>query len=578
MDSQGLERSVLWARRLALSSMLGAGLYHHLRPAHIASGLLLAAVLPLASTESGPSQSFRTLTAGHLTSEGVLWEADALSFRITAVAGDTRGILGYPAQQWLDDPDFWLNHISAEDRERVLTLCIAAIEGGQDNLRLEYRAVDASGGRTWVENTLHVLRDRDGRAQRLLGRMVSLADQNRTTEFLRQSQKMEEIGRLTSGVAHDFSNLLTVIGGHADLLLASLDPQDSRRASIEEIKKAGERAATLTRQLLSLSRRRPATREPLDLGAVVVNLGRMLRRLIGEHIELVTHSTLGLPPILADAGQIEQVILNLVVNGRDAMAGGGILRVETGECEVTSLKSGSLVPAGRYVTLTVKDAGCGMDATTLSRIYEPFFTTKEPGRGTGLGLATVKEIVRDCGGHIEVESAVGSGTTFRLYFPVAEGGKAPGPIPLAPATARRGCETVLLVEDEKNVLAMCCQLLDAYGYRVLEAASGEDAVRLVDEYPGKVDLLLADVVMPGMNGRDLADVLTAHRPGLKVLFMSGYTRDAVLRHAFPHPEVPYLQKPFTPQALAAAVRLALDGQDPAQSASWRRAESKPRLV
>lgn len=450
MSLQNLQRFLLLTGSLALISMVGLGARHNFKARQMAAGLLLAAVVPLVSAERGPAESFRPMPDSHSTGEGVLWEAEDLTFRMTAVAGDTIGILGYAAQQWLDDPFFWLNHIAAEDRERVLEACTAAVESGQESVRVEYRAVDVRGERAWVENSLHILRDGKGRPRKLLGRMVNLAEQKRVADVLRQSQKMEEIGHLAGGVAHDFSNLLTVIGGHADLLLASLDPEDPRRASIEEIKKAGDRAATLTRQLLSFSRRRPPTREPLDLAAVVGNLSGMLRRLIGEHIELVTKSKPRLAPIVADAGQIEQVILNLVVNARDAMTGGGLLLVETDQREVPGLEPKSSVPPGRYVILAVKDVGCGMDAATLSRIYEPFFTTKEPGRGTGLGLATVKEIVRECGGHIEVESAVGEGTTFRIYFPATEPLKAPSPSRLAPVAARRGCETILVVEDEET--------------------------------------------------------------------------------------------------------------------------------
>ncbi len=499
--------------------------------------------------------------------DGVLWEAEVVSppgqptaFRITGLTGNAEETLGQAAGNWLVGSEFWPGHVAPEDRERVLAACQSAIQQGQQILRFEYRVPNEQGQPLWVEDCVQVLRAWGGKPRKLLGRMVNVTQQKRAVEILRQSQKMEEVGRLVGGVVHDFNNLLTVIGGHADLVLMGMDPMDPRRSSLEEIKKAGDRATTLARQLLTFSRKHSLSVELLDLGAVVGNLGKVLRRLISEDIELVTLAQAGMGHVLADVGQIEQVIINLVVNARDAMPAGGRLVIETGARDVHQPETSNPIPAGRYITLAVTDTGCGMNAATRKRIFEPFFTTKEPGKGTGLGLATVQEIVRERQGYIEVESEVGRGSTFRVYFPRAESVAAACPAP-APATAAHlGSETILVVEDEDNVRALTQQSLRAYGYQVLEAASGEEALRLEEEYTSPIDLLVTDVVMPRMNGHDLGEMLKVRRPKLKVLYMSGYNRHAIVRYAALNPETPYIQKPFMPQVLAAAVRRVLDGK------------------
>jgi two-component system, cell cycle sensor histidine kinase and response regulator CckA len=554
----------------AIPVVLGAssfGLRGHGWTAALAVCSLAALTMPVVRSLAKAAEGMRPMPGIAAAHDAVLWEAEVLcppgqpaTFRITGVRGNTEDTLGHAAEQWLVDPKFWPAHIAVEDRERVLKACHSAIQQGQENLRVEYRVSNAQGPPIWIEDSVQVLRAWGGRPRKLRGRMVNVTKQKQAAEILRQSQKMEEVGRLVGGVVHDFNNLLTVIGGHADLVLMSMDPMDPRRSSIEEIRKAEGRAAALARQLLALSRRHPVSPELLDLGSVVGNLGKMLGRLISEDIELVTFPQTGLGHVFADAGQIEQVIINLVVNARDAMPTGGRLVIETGVCDVHEPLARSLVPPGRYITLAVSDTGCGMDAATQSRIFEPFFTTKEPGKGTGLGLATVQEIVHERQGYIEVESEVGKGTTFRIYFPRTELAAAACLAPAAAAGARHGSETILVVEDEDNVRAMARQLLGAYGYQVLESASGEEALRLVEQHTGPVDLLLTDVVMPRMNGHDLGEMLRSRHPGLKLLYMSGYSRDAMLQHAVIEPETPYVQKPFTPQTMAAAVRRALDGE------------------
>ena len=552
---------------VALPVILGAsllGLRSRAWTAALAVYSLVAVTVPVVRGKGKASWAMSETTADH---DGLLWEAEVISspgqpaaFRVTGVTGNAEETLGQAAENWLAGPKFWPAHIAPEDRERVLAACLSAIQQGQEIVRFEYRVPNEQGQPFWIEDSVQVLRAWGGKPRKLRGRMVNVTQQKRAAEILRQSQKMDEVGRLVGCAVHDFNNLLTVIGGHADLLLMSMDPMDSRRSSLEEIKKAGDRATVLARQLLNFSRRHSLSLELLDLGSVVGNLGKVLRRLISEDIELLTLARAGLGHVLADAGQIEQVIINLVVNARDAMPAGGRLVIETGACDIDQTTAGGLVPSGRYITLAVTDTGCGMDAATRKRIFEPFFTTKEPGKGTGLGLATVQEVVRDRQGYIEVESEVGKGTTFRIYLPRADSAAAGCPASTAAMGVHLGSETILVVEDEENVRAMTRQLLRGCGYQVLESASGEEALRLAETHSGPIDLLLTDVVMPRMNGHDLAEMLKSRRPGLKVVYMSGYDRDAIVRHAVLDPDTPYIQKPFVPQAMAAVVRRVLDGK------------------
>jgi two-component system cell cycle sensor histidine kinase/response regulator CckA len=538
----------------------------------VAASTLMAMSLPFTRGWSEQNKAAPFPLEGAPLQGGVLWEADPLTLRVSVVNGDTEGVLGYPVEHWMNGRHFLATHIVAEERERVLELYRSALESGQEEIRLEYRALNVRGEKVWVGNSMRVIRDAQGKPQRLLGWLTDVTEQKQMAEMLRQSQKMEAVGRLAGGVAHDFNNLLTVIGGYADILLSSLDPADPRRHEVEEIKKAGERAGSLTRQLLTFSRQRPSSLELLDLRSAVGNLEKMLRRLIGEDVELLTASAPNLGLVRADLGRIEQVIVNLAVNARDAMPAGGRLIIETAEREVGE---GQRIPAGQYVTLTFTDTGCGMDSETQRRVFEPFFTTKEPGKGTGLGLTTVSEIVRESGGHIEVESAVAAGTTFRIYLPrIASTGTA-SPVKQGYTRPLTGSETIIVVEDEETVRSMARHILAARGYRVLEAASGEEALRLIGGHGGAVDLLLTDVIMPHMSGRELAEQLVPRFPELRVLYMSGYTRDAISPHAGLDGETPYLQKPFTALTLSEAVRRVLDG---AQNSDVGRDKQPARLV
>jgi two-component system, cell cycle sensor histidine kinase and response regulator CckA len=379
-------------------------------------------------------------------------------------------------------------------------------------------------------------------------------------EQLRQSQKLEAVGQLAGGVAHDFNNLLTVINGYCDLLLRGFERGSPPRLKVEEIRKAGERAASLTRQLLAFSRKQVLQPKLLKLNSIVSDIDKMLRRLIGEDIDLLTVLEPSLGHIKADPGQVEQVILNLAVNARDAMPQGGKLTIETSNVhldEEYARKHTSIRP-GHFVMLAVSDNGTGMDATTQAHLFEPFFTTKPQGKGTGLGLSTVYGIVKQSDGNIWVYSERGLGTTFKVYLPrvdeVAKVETASGPLGELP----RGRETVLLTEDEEPVRRLTRVILEMNGYQVLEAASGDEALILYEAHTGEVDLILTDVVMPRMSGRELAQQLEILSPGIKVLYLSGYTDDAIVRHGLLDQKMAFLQKPFTPDGLLRKVRAVLD--------------------
>jgi CheY-like chemotaxis protein len=373
---------------------------------------------------------------------------------------------------------------------------------------------------------------------------------------------MDTIGRLAGGVAHDFNNLLTTITGYSELLLRRLPANQELRRHAEQIERAAYRAARLTRQLLAFSRKQILQPRVLDLNAVVTDIDSMLRRLIGEHINLVTTCAPGLWRVKADLGQIEQVILNLAINARDAMPTGGELRIETQNVtidEATAPLGDGLQP-NAYVCLRLTDTGTGMTDNVKAHLFEPFFTTKPLGKGTGLGLATCYGIIKQSGGHITVTSAPGAGATFAIYLPHVD-----EPVPGehhntdASKVLPGGTETILLVEDEPAVLELAATVLVQLGYTVLRAGNGAEALRLVREHNGhEVDLVLTDVVMPQMGGKDLADTLRTERPAMKVLFASGYTEDAIVHHGVIDPGVDFIEKPYTPGALARKVREVLD--------------------
>jgi len=378
----------------------------------------------------------------------------------------------------------------------------------------------------------------------------------RRAEQLRQAQKMEAIGRLAGGIAHDFNNMLTVILTQSTLLIRRTTLDDRTRNPLAEIAQAANRAATLTRQLLAFSRQQVLQPRVIDLSAVVREMEQMLRRLISEDIDLQTRLQPNLGAVRADPGQMEQVILNMVVNARDAMPRGGRLEIATSDVEVAADDSTPSPQPGPYVLLTVCDTGIGMDAETQSRVFEPFFTTKERGQGTGLGLATAYGIVRQTGGDIQVTSAPGKGTTFRIFVP-----RVPDAVSSARVSGRYmigGTETILLVEDEPLVREAARTVLAGAGFGVLVARDGVDALRFCKEHEGTIDALVTDVVMPGMSGPELARLAAESRPKMRILFMSGHTDDAVVRHGAGD-AIAFLNKPFSPDALVRKLREVLDG-------------------
>ena len=403
----------------------------------------------------------------------------------------------------------------------------------------------------------------DSETGQMTGALVTFLDiteRKHLEEQLRQSQKMEAVGRLAGGIAHDFNNLLTAIIGYSQLLLGRIEVGGPMQEELEEIRKAGERAASLTRQLLAFSRKELLQPQVLDLNALVANLDKMLRRLIGEDIELVTIFGPGLEPVEADPAQLEQVVLNLVVNARDAMPQGGKIVIETKNLELDEAYAHQHVSVspGRYVMLAVSDQGSGMNAETLKHIFEPFYTTKRHEEGTGLGLSTVYGVVKQSGGNVWVYSEVGRGTTFKIYLPQANEVVDARKTETASTEVARGTETVLVAEDEELVRKFVRSILEKSGYTVLEAHHGSEALRVALQHPGLIHLLLTDVVMPLMDGKLLAQRMVDLRPGIRVLFMSGYSENAVVHHGALEAGTAFIEKPFTVESLARKVREALD--------------------
>jgi len=388
-----------------------------------------------------------------------------------------------------------------------------------------------------------------------------LTPQRKLEDQLLQAQKMEAVGQLAGGVAHDFNNLLTVIMSYSSLLLADLGANDAVRSDIQEISDAAERAAALTRQLLAFSRKQVLQMRAVNVNAVVTNVETMLRRLIGEDISLSTHLDSDVALINADPGQLEQVLINLAVNARDAMPGGGALTITTDNAELSNEHGERHLGAapGKYVMLAVTDTGSGMTRDVQQHLFEPFYTTKGPGKGTGLGLATVHGIVKQCGGDVYVYSELDHGTTFKVYFPrLANVADEIEILVENNPVASRGTETLLLAEDDESIRALGARVLGSLGYNVLVARTGREALRIVAEYKGTIDLIATDVVMPEMNGSQLVEKVLEARPEIRVLFMSGYTDDEVMRRGVIDGQTAFLQKPFTPDMLARKVREVLD--------------------
>src|SRR5256712_70650 len=398
----------------------------------------------------------------------------------------------------------------------------------------------------------------------------------RGEEQLRQSKKVEPIGSLGGGIAHDFNNLLTIINGYTELLLARLPGNDKMSRDVNEIRKAGQRAASLTRQLLAFSRKQILEPRVLDLNAIVVELEKMLRRLIGEDIRLTIAPAADLRRIKTDPGQIEQVIMNLVGNAAHGMPQGGNLTPETTNVVLDQAYAARHVGVrpGAYVMLAVSDTGCGMDKEAMAHIFEPFFTTKAPGKGTGLGLSTVYGIVKQSGGNVWAYSEPGRGTTFKIYLPQVEGVVDRPPRDGPRTGIPRGSETILLAEDQKELRDLIRQMLEMNGYTVVAASDGLEAIEICKRHEAPIHLMLSDVVMPQMGGRELAQRLATVRPDMKVLYMSGYTSNAIVHHGILDPGTLFIQKPFTPDSLARKVREVLDadGQAPVEAGPTLRSQ------
>jgi two-component system cell cycle sensor histidine kinase/response regulator CckA len=400
--------------------------------------------------------------------------------------------------------------------------------------------------------------------QRELREVDARRERKQLEEQLRQSQKMEAIGQLAGGVAHDFNNLLSVITGYSEILLEHLEDDAPMRKPAEEIKRAGQRAASLTRQLLAFSRRQVLEPKVLSLNIVVSEVERMLRRLIGEDVDLQTSLYPAIGLVKADPGQIEQVIVNLAVNARDAMPRGGKLLIETSDVELDEHYTRLHPPMlpGRFAVLTVTDTGTGMDAETQAHIFEPFFTTKEPGKGTGLGLATVYGVVHQSGGFVCVDSEPGQGAQFKVYLPLVQEAIETPEYRLLDVVNDSGSETILLAEDSEPLRELICTILRNQGYTVLDAGDGAEALRIANQQSDPIHLLIADVIMPGMGGHELSENLRSLRRDLKVLYVSGYTDDTIFRHGVSDASVTILPKPFTPRELTRKVRAVLDaGKD-----------------
>jgi PAS domain S-box-containing protein len=477
----------------------------------------------------------------------------------TWVSESAERLFGFPASRFVADPRLWESQLHPEDHERVFERLLTLAERG--TMSVEYRLARADGSWGSFLDQAVLVKDSAGQPLEVVGTWLDVTAERRLEDELRQAQKMEAVGRLAGGVAHDFNNLLTTILINSDLCLDELPPTSELRAEIEDIKRAGSRGSALTRQLLAFSRRQVLQPRILDLNAVLTEVDKMLRRLIGEDLDFVTLPGKPLWRVLADPGHIEQVIMNLVVNARDAMPDGGKLTIETANLEIDAGALHEHVDRkpGEYVLLAVSDTGCGMDAATRARIFEPFFTTKPEGKGTGLGLSTVYGIVQQSAGFISVYSELGKGSTFKVYLPRAD---QPMEQELESARVRSsgGNETILLLEDDEGVRSLARRILEEKGYRILEASDGEQALRLAEKHEGPIHLLATDVVVPRLGGKQLAQQLREQRGEMKVLYMSGYADGSIIQHGVIDPRTPFLSKPFTAQSLARKVREVLDGE------------------
>jgi two-component system, cell cycle sensor histidine kinase and response regulator CckA len=472
-------------------------------------------------------------------------------------------VLGYTADELKNSKPH--EQIHPDDRANLVTAALEAQQGGVGR-RVEYRMSHKDGSWRLLESTASVVPSKSGPATKMVIVNRDITERRQLEEKFRQAHKMEAIGRLSGGIAHDFNNLLGVIIGYAEILQERLVQSDPLRVSADEIVKAGNRAASLTRQLLAFSRQQILEPEVLDLNEIVADIEKMLRRVIGEDIELGADLDPGLGHVKADRGQLEQLFLNLAVNARDAMPDGGRLLIETRSFEMSEEYVRTYpypVKTGSYARVTVKDTGMGMDAEVQARIFEPFFTTKEKGKGTGLGLSTVYGVVKQSGGYIEVHSEIGKGAAFAIYFPTVQETASRTKPHQTSRSATAAHETILLVEDEDSLRTLSRNLLELSGYTVIEARNGNEALAIAKSGTGSIHLLLTDIVMPGISGRELAKRLLIEMPQLKVVYMSGYAGQSVGDNDVFGKNAHYLQKPFSRENLAQKVRDALESFEPA---------------
>jgi two-component system cell cycle sensor histidine kinase/response regulator CckA len=500
-------------------------------------------------------QRFRLMAE---TIQDVFWMALPDIGNMVYVSPGYEQVWGRTRQELYQSPRSFIDAIHPEDRERVKSEIAAAREQGIPWSH-EYRIIQPDGAVRWIRDRGFPVRDDQGQVILVTGVAADVTEAKALEAQLLQAQKMEAVGRLAGGVAHDFNNLLMAITGYGELMRAKVLKDDPLYGYLENILKAGDRAAALTQQLLTFSRQKIVHLQVIDLNRVVMDLEPMLRRLIGEDLDLEVVTDTRLGAVKADPDQMGQIIMNLVVNARDAMPQGGRLTLKTAPVNFTvgCHNRFGLTPPGSYVRLEVQDTGVGMDEGTQAHVFEPFFTTKELGKGTGLGLSTVYGIVKQSGGYLDVTSEPGAGSTFTIYLPRLEAIVAP-PQARIPITASfRGEETVLLVEDEEVLRGLLAKFLRLYGYTVLEARHGGEALLLCERHPGPIHLMVTDVVMPQMSGRELADRLTPLRPEMKVIYMSGYTEDALVQHGVADLSVVFLQKPFRSIELARQVHAVL---------------------
>ncbi len=487
----------------------------------------------------------------------VFWITDPRKNKMEYVSPAYETIWEQTCKSLYESPASWLDAIHPSDRERVLKAAMA--KQSQGDYDETYRIVRLDGAVRWIRDRAFPIRNAAGEVYRLVGTAEDVTEQRSLEQQIRQAQKMECIGQLAAGVAHDFNNLLTVIGGHSQLLEMALPPGDPKSESLVEIQTAVDRAASLTRQLLAFSRQQVLEPRLLNLNTVVTEMQKMLHRLIGEDVSLATVLKPNLHPVKADHSQLDQILLNLAVNARDAMPTGGKLTIETSNVELDEnyVATRPEVKPGPYVMLAVTDTGTGMTPETQARVFEPFFTTKSVGKGTGLGLAVVHGIVKQSGGHIAVYSEVNIGTTFKIYLPAMQG-MADTPAESDTVKPTTGREVLLLAEDEEIVRKLTAKALENYGYTVVKASNGAEVLQLAESNADRIDLLITDVVMPEMSGYELSQKLRTRHLDVKVLYLSGYTNDAIVRHGILAADMAFLQKPFTPVSLAIKVREVLN--------------------